>query len=273
MKYTILGSSGFIGSHVLARASHHGHDVWCPRRDERLDTQDAGHIIFCVGMTANFRGQPHQTIDAHVTYLQRVLQQTTFESLAYLSSTRVYQHLSTAVADEESSLVIFPREAEDLYAISKILGENLLMQHDGRVRIARLSNVLGYDVTSENFLFSVIRDCVCHGRLHLKQSLASVKDYVDVGSVADLLLRLGPCGSSVIYNVASGANVSHGQILQRMEELTGVQITIAENAKQHSFPRINIERIQREFNFKSTNFLEQLPALVENMRQHYKVAA
>jgi len=69
--------------------------VICPTRDESLDGRDLGHIIYCIGITADFRRRPHDTITAHVTKLQEVLTRTSFESLVYLSSTRVYSRCVT----------------------------------------------------------------------------------------------------------------------------------------------------------------------------------
>jgi len=273
LRYTILGSSGFIGARLVTRALGLGHDVWCPGRNDRLDTQGAGHIIYCVGMTANFRGRSHQTIDAHVTHLQRVLRQTNFDSFTYLSSTRVYRHLTAAVAHEESPLVVSPGNPEDIYNISKILGENLLLQQDGRMRIARLSNVVGIDFTSGNFLSCLLRESVCRGRIHLEQSLSSVKDYVDARFVVDALLHLGPYGRHAIYNVASGKNISHEQIIDRLKELTDAEVTVSGNDRRHCFPRICVERIQQEFNFKSSCVFDQLPLLVKRVREHYRTAA
>ena len=89
MKFTVLGSSGFIGSHVASLAATNGHDVVCPTRNANLAGRSLGHAIYCIGLTADFRTRPHETIHAHVSKLQEVLQTTTFDSLVYLSSTRV----------------------------------------------------------------------------------------------------------------------------------------------------------------------------------------
>ncbi len=273
MNYTVLGSSGFIGSQVAKLANQAGHQVWRPGRTDRLDAQHAGHIIYCVGMTADFRSQPHQTIDAHVSHLQRVLQTATFDSFTYLSSTRVYQHSALPIVDEESPLVVTAQEPGDLYNLSKLLGENLLLQHAGRVRVARLSNVIGNDVTSTNFLFSVLRDCLGRGGVNLQQSLESAKDYVDVRYVAELLLRLGHQGTQRVYNIASGFNVSHREILGELSRLTGAKVTVVENAVEYSFPLINTNRVQQEFGCSSGNVVDRLPELVMCAREHFRKAA
>ena len=158
MKYTIFGSTGFIGSNLAAEARAAGHDVCCPGRDDVVIDGDPGHVIYCIGVTADFRRRPYQTIDAHVMHLQKILQQSEFETFTYLSSTRVYQHCVGPVVTEEAGLNVRSQDSGDLYNISKLLGESLLQLHGDGVRIARLSNVVGNDITSDNFLFSVMRD-------------------------------------------------------------------------------------------------------------------
>ena len=80
MKYTVLGASGFIGSHVANLARREGHDVDCPGRDENLDGRHLGHVIYSIGLTSDFRQRPHDTVTAHVTKLQEILTRTTFDS-------------------------------------------------------------------------------------------------------------------------------------------------------------------------------------------------
>jgi len=272
MNYTVLGSSGFIGSHVAAAARQAGHDVWCPDREEALDNRNAGHLIYCIGLTADFRTRPHQTVDAHVTQLQRVLLKARFESVTYLSSTRVYQHAKRNKVDEGSLTGVSPENSEDLYNISKLLGECLVLRENCG-RVARLSNVYGKDALSANFLFSVIRDCVQRGSVKLRQSLSSAKDYIDVDSVSQLLLRLGPEGSSQIYNIASGINVTHRDLLTAVTRLTGAQLSVADSAPEYTFPLICNRKIRTEFNFCPGNVTDQLPQLVECVRQHSKMIA
>lgn len=273
MKYTIFGSSGFIGSHVATAARESGHDVHCPDRSGISANKNLGHAVYCIGMTADFRRMPHQTIDAHVSRLQQVLQACEFETFTYLSSTRVYQHCAEAVVTEDTPLVVQSQDAGDLYNLSKLLGESILQTHGGKVRVARLSNVVGDDVMSSNFLFSVLRDCVQHGHVELQQSLESAKDYVDIRDVTSLLLRLGPEGSAGVYNLASGTNTTHQKLLSVITNLTGASVTVAQNAAEYSFPRINIDRMRREFSFTTRNVTESLPALVEQVRRFVRAAA
>src|SRR3954470_22708673 len=96
---TILGGSGFIGSALVERLAKIGLSCQAPDRGQKLTGKKLGDVIYCVGLTADFRSRPLETVDAHVCHLLHVLRDGDFESLVYLSSTRVYRN-QTGVASE-----------------------------------------------------------------------------------------------------------------------------------------------------------------------------
>ena len=277
MRYTVLGATGFIGTRVAALARSLGHDVCCPGRDENLDGRDLGHVIYSIGITADFRSRPHDTVTAHVTKLQEVLTRTSFDSLVYLSSTRVYARCSNPIAvagewsgiSEESTIPVRPTDFSDLYNLSKLLGESIALASSPRARVARLSNVIGPDFDSNNFVISVIRDCVQNGRLELQTTIDSAKDYVAVEDVAAVLLKIGPTGSHSIYNIASGVNTSHGEIVRELVRLTGATVSVTENAPTVRFPQIDVRRAATEFNYSPRRLDGLLPELVSGIRDHH----
>ena len=279
MRYTVLGATGFIGMRVAALARSLGHNVCCPSRDENLDGRDLGHVIYSIGITADFRRRPHDTVTAHVTKLQELLTRTSFDSLVYLSSTRDYARclrLAGTVAEsqqwsgvtEESTIPVLPTDFGDLYNLSKLMGESIALASSPRARVARLSNVVGPDFDSDNFIISVIRDCVRSGRVELQTALDSTKDYVSVDDVAAILLQLGPSGSHSIYNIASGVNTSHEAIVRELIGLTAVSVAVAEGAPTVTFPRIDIRRAATELNYSPRRLEGLLPELVSGIRDH-----
>ena len=276
MKYTVLGATGFIGSHVAALARSFGHEVCCPGRADNLDGLHLGHAIYSIGITADFRRRPHDTVTAHVTKLQEVLTRTSFDSLVYLSSTRVYARCASPEESsdtwpgisEETAIPVLPTDFSDLYNLSKLMGESIALASSPRVKVARLSNVIGADFDSDNFILSVIRDCVRKGHVELKTSLDSAKDYVSVDDVASLLLQLGPTGKHSVYNVASGVNTTHGEITRELTQLTGATVSVADGSPTITFPRIDISRAASELNFTPRCLEGLLPALVAGLRTH-----
>jgi len=267
MKFTILGSSGFVGSHLTSYFSQLGISCYTPlRNDPSIFEDDLGHLVYCIGLTADFRQQPFNTVKAHVCYLLNILENAHFESLLYLSSTRVY--LSSKTTNEDRSLRVNPIDKDDLYNISKIMGESLcLSSNRPNIRVIRLSNVYGSDYKSTNFLTSIIQEAVINKKVVLRSSLESAKDYVSIDDVVALIPQISIKGKCCVYNVASGINVSNQILLANLQELTGCKVEVLPNAKSIIFPEIDISRICNEFNFHSASLLDNLENLVDLYRQ------
>jgi nucleoside-diphosphate-sugar epimerase len=269
---TILGASGFIGSALARRLS--GTELACrtPDRNQRLTGTDLGHIIYCAGLTADFRSHPFETVEAHVCHLLHVLRDCEFQSLVYLSSTRVYRH-HPGLAGEDSPLLVDSSDPDDLYGISKLMGEAVARACGRKIKIVRLSNVYGPDFTSENFLATMVREAVSTKQVKVHSSPDSEKDYVSVHDVVDSLIKIALGGKQEIYNVASGVNVSNFELTQRLRELTGCRIAFDPLAVKQSFPRISINRMRSEFEFQPSSVLDDLGKIVESYKAHYEKQA
>lgn len=266
--FTILGAGGFIGSHLVTFLRSQGYECFSPRRDEPLKG-DLGHVIYCIGLTADFRARPLGTMEAHVSRLMETLRQGNFTSLLYLSSTRVYQHLpADTLADESLAVPVNVNDPSDLYNISKLAGESVcLANQNPKIRIARLSNVYGPDFCSDNFLISILREAINCGYVELKTTLNSSKDYIFIDDVVYALQLISLYGRGRIYNVAYGQNVSHGVIGRQLSLLTGCSININPKAVQVNFPRISIQRLQTEFNFIPSSLERNFKRLVDAFKE------
>lgn len=266
MRFTVFGSSGFIGSHARDKLVSSGFECLTPLRgDSIISAENLGHVIYCVGLTADFRERPFDTVRAHVSYLADILKQAKFESFLYLSSTRVYQGSKSTV--EEATLTVRSHKSGDLYNLSKLLGESLCLSSGKQnVRIVRLSNVYGAGDSSINFLPSIIRDACQSGEVVLNTTLSSTKDYIAVSDVVGLLPIISLSGKQTIYNVASGTNVSNRAISNTLKECCKCTVSVAKGSPEVRFPRINIERIQHEFGFVATSLLANFPHLVQSLR-------
>jgi len=113
---TVLGSSGFIGSHLVNKLRELNVSYYCPSREEDLTKKNLGDVIYCIGLTADFRSRPFDTVTAHVCKLLTILQECRFDSLLYLSSTRLYMYESILTrAKEESGIITNSMRVSDLY--------------------------------------------------------------------------------------------------------------------------------------------------------------
>lgn len=245
---TVLGASGYIGRHLVDYLRRRGHDVWAPERgDDSVFSRELGHVFYCVGLTGNFRERPFDTVEAHVGLLSKVLRHGRFESLLYLSSTRVY--MGAEGTKEDSVLKVLPQDPSYLYNLSKLAGESLC-HSCGRplVRVARLSNVVGpgMDPRSGNLVADLLHQAR-QGHIVLRSALSSAKDYVRVDDAVDWLVRIAMHGSATVYNVASGCQITHAQWLDLLCARLGCSVEVLAEAPLQGFPAIDVGRLKTEF--------------------------
>ncbi|MFA5627936.1 MAG: NAD(P)-dependent oxidoreductase [Thiohalomonadaceae bacterium] len=251
MIFTVLGASGFIGSQLTQALKSAGNaDVYAPLRQFGVDVFDEvlrrelGHVFYCIGLTADFRNRPFGTVDAHVCLLRQLLERGRFESLTYLSSTRVYE--GSATTHESTVLQVSPDNPGHLYNLSKLMGESLCIASGRKARVARLSNVFGCAMPQQNFISQVLKEASDTGRARFLTASESAKDYISVANVVRWLPQIALHGTHSIYNVASGKNTSNADIAILLER-NGIIVSFAENAPVWSFPIIDTQRLMQEF--------------------------
>jgi nucleoside-diphosphate-sugar epimerase len=261
-RFTVLGSTGFIGSRLVETLREAKHEPTTPSRSEVLSGRDLGHVLYCIGLTADFRERPLDAIDAHVSKLADVVRGCRFDSLLYLSSCRVYKGLPGPVS-EDALLRVDPSDCDDFYNVTKLLGEAVTLSGPPTARVVRLSNVYGPGQGSANFLGSILRDALERGRIDLRTTLDSEKDYVNVDTVARLLPEIAIRGTRRIYNVASGANVPTSRLVERMQASIAVRVDVVAQAPRTTFPVIDVSRVRAEFDFHPSDVLADIPALLK----------
>ncbi|WP_423707718.1 NAD-dependent epimerase/dehydratase family protein [Undibacterium sp. WLX3042] len=239
MHATLIGGHGFIGRHLQAQLRSLGWTIDAPLRNTPLAQQDLGHVFYCAGLTADFRQRPYDTVEAHVTMLSEVLRHSTFSSLTYFSSTRVYAEAPSTT--EDTVLQVRSHIPGDLYNLSKLMGESLCLASQREVRVVRLSNVYGAGMQRQNFLAEVLTAAAKDKHVVFRSSPASQKDYIAVQDVVRCLPVIASHGTCGIYNLASGVNVSNAYIAAILQKL-GVRCEFLENAPDISFPDINIAK-------------------------------
>jgi nucleoside-diphosphate-sugar epimerase len=258
---TILGASGYIGSHLEKRLQQFKLDFQSVKRNDAIPAGNLGNIIYCIGVTADFRSRPFETVDAHVCTLLDLVTRREFDSLLYLSSTRLYGGAHSTA--EEEALCVRPQSANDLYNVSKLMGESITLNCGRTGRVARIANVYGPDFTSDNFLPRILRQAAGGEKIILQTAPDSEKDYVWIHEVVENLICIAAEGKQQIYNVASGVNISNKQLAAKLQELTGCEIEYSPDAPAIKFPPINIGRVRDEFGIAPSSVLADLPWLVE----------
>lgn len=258
---TVLGASGFIGSRVVRRLEALDREHRAVRRDDPMPTASLGHVIYCIGLTADFRSRTFDTVEAHVCKLLEVLRHSDFESLLYLSSTRLY-----GASDSTSESIAIRVSPVDIYNASKLAGESLVLNCGKPGRVVRISNVYGDDFDSNNFLSTIIRDAITERKIMLQTSAESAKDYISVDNVVDGLIEIATRGKERLYNLASGVNITNDQLTKALRNLTGCTVDYSPSARLVTFPPINTDRLRAEFDLQMSQVLDDMPQLIESYR-------
>ena len=156
MHYTIFGSTGRIGSYLKKKLISDGNSVFSPsRKDYYLAHKNLGHVIYCSGVTSDFKYRSFDTIESHVCLLSFLLKHKNFESFNYLSSTRLNFPKRSYI--NKIGPNFYGGYEMDIYNASKLAGEALCIQSQiPNVKITRICHVVNpNDKQKENFLSDI----------------------------------------------------------------------------------------------------------------------
>lgn len=267
MRFTVFGSTGFIGGALTAHLREAGHEVSTPTRHEipGATGDGLGHVIYAIGLTGDFRSRPLDTVDAHVTVLADRIRDARFDSWLYLSSTRVYSGIDASTVSEES--VPFARPTSDgIYDLSKLLGEAICASRpEATVRVARVSNVYGPGAHDDTFLGMLLADVAAGRDITIGEGPESSKDYVAVDDLCRMLTHVATAGQHRLYNLASGQPVTHREIAEVITARTGLNVEFAHDGPTRAFPTIDVSRVRAETGLRPARLTERLPSMLADV--------
>lgn len=269
-KATIIGAKGFIGSNLHKKLIHLGWDCSTPARNAiRIEQKNMGHLFYCAGLTANYAKRPFDTVEAHVSLLSRILQKGQFKSLTYLSSTRLYDSLPETVGKESLSLSLNPGNHRHLFDLSKALGESLcLNMGQGRARIARLSCVYKDYTDEDGFLPNLLNQLITGNSslIEVDSSPHFSRDYIQLDDVIEALILIATRGTDLLYNVASGENISNELLFSTLSKLSGCKVLPLRNDVPSPPCRISIAKMKKEFNWHPGSVLKNIEKILKENR-------
>lgn len=273
MRATVIGGNGFIGQALVKHLRSLGWNIWMPHRSQSWPNaeRDLGYVFYCAGLTADYLQNPEKTVEAHVGLLARVLQSANFSSLVYLSSTRLYDGLPASTkAQEMAFLPVASHIPRHIYDLSKLTGESLCYVFgQGKARVARLSCVYDTAPNAPGFLPEVLRLVKAAdpgSTITLASSPDFLRDYIFVNDVVRAIVDMAQGAKEVVYNVASGANVSNAALAALIRQHSGRRIIFAQ-AQGYSKPaKVSVDRLTMEWGWKPRSVDEVLSPWLNNLR-------
>ena len=254
---TVIGSRGFVGSALVHHLQSLGWTCYQPEKGVEWPIFDRplGHVFYCAGLTGDYLARPKDTVEAHVSLLTSVLQSSDWDSLVYLSSTRLYDGLPAEVLAQEMTLLpVAPQIPRHLFDLTKLTGESLCHAiGQGRARVARLSNVYHSPDDPNGFLPALMRRVAQSKRgvvLTIDSIAQAARDYVYLPDVLRALTDIAQMGGQTVYNVASGQNVSNQQLASWVAKRTGRKLQFNASSIPSTPPIIDITRMHEDFGWQ-----------------------
>jgi nucleoside-diphosphate-sugar epimerase len=266
-RFTVLGAGGYLGSHLVEALSARGAEVLPLGRGDELLGRDLGHVVYSIAVTNDSRVRADEAVRANVCLMLDVLRGARYSSFLYLSTAQVY--FGSDRSSEDCAVRVDPNDPGDVYRVSKVMGETIcLATRRPEVRVARLSAVYGERLSPRSFLAGVVRDAVDRGRVELRTSLDSERDFVHVADVVRILPEISLHGRHRLYNVASGRNRSNAEIVEALRRETACEASVATGAARSAYPTVDVSRLQRELGYEaSADVVAAIPAIVGAYRQ------
>tara|TARA_B100000579_G_scaffold62654_1_gene45908 strand:+ start:2231 stop:3046 length:816 start_codon:yes stop_codon:yes gene_type:complete len=264
--YTIFGSTGFIGKEIIKFLKKKNIKIYIPKRNQIKFNKNLGNIIYCVG-SDNWKENIKDGFYSNLGHLQKILFNSKYKSFLFLSSSRVYIHQNSKTSEEEY-IKIKSDDLNDFYNLLKLTSESLCLSlNNNKIKVIRLSNVLGNNYSSPLVLPTLIRNGIQRGKIKLFINKNSTKDYIGIDDVTQLIFKIINHGKERIYNVASGKNTKLIEIVKIIRNETNCRITLINQKEKILEPIINISRIKKEFKFNpKIKFKNDLKKIINNFK-------
>ncbi len=296
----VTGGAGFIGSFLVERLLEEGaarvivFDNFYRGRRENLaacldrveliegDLRDVPAVasavagcqtVFHLAAQSQVRtalADPRYCFESNVTGTFNLLEASRAAGISrfiFASSREVYgETLNVAISEDA------PLTAKNGYGLSKVAGELYCRQYsaDFAVSILRLANV--YGPRDYGRVIPIFARQALNGQDLTLLGGKQVCDFIDVGTVVEMFLRIGSSALPGPLNIGSGSPVSLISLAERILAVTGSQASLAyqpQIAAEVAYFVADTRRAQQQLGLvPPADSLAHLPAVVNYLRQH-----
>ena len=265
--YTIFGSSGFFFTILYKVLKERKEKIFIPKKNKYLFNKNLGNIIYCIGTSESIKN-PKNALIANLEILSKILTNNKFQTFTYLSSIRVYSKSSKT---KETDKITFNHNEKGVYFKSlKLAAESLCLQmNNPKIKIIRLANVFGHYFSNQIYLLpTLLRQSITKRKISIIINKNSKKNYLNVNDAINVILIIINKSKHQIYNVASDKQISIGQISEKIKKFTNCKVLYKNSNIIVNEPKINIQRIKKEFNFKpKIKFEKEIQKIIGNYKK------
>jgi len=264
--YTIFGHTGFVGQNLSLYLEKLNKKKFLPKRNKYKFNKNLNNIIYAIGNDDALKDSS-KSIDANIKIISEIICNNKFKSFTLLSTTRLY--LNSKNTSENTLIKINPHKKNNYFNSLKLTAENFcLSQENNKIKIIRLSNLFGNFFENQKFLLpTLIRDSLVKNEIKILINKNSKKNYLYIDDAINVILKIVDKSKYRIYNVASESNIKIGKIAKKIKKITNCKIKYLNQSIKIDEPKININRIKKEFKFKSTCKIEDK---IESILHNYK---
>jgi len=264
MKVIVTGASGFIGNKLVKELLRRGVEALAVARrpvefvdslvvDNYFDTPN-GDILIHLAENPN-RAQVNKMGDSYAneaSTLAKALISKDYQRIVFASSVVIY-------GDKGKSLhkPADPAFVDDIYSQSKLDCELLFKKCNGV--IARMSNVYGVGMSTENVFSKIIKQVPCTNEIKVWND-KPIRDFLWIDDAVDALVKMALGKARGIYNVASGRAVSIKELVNTVLITSGCDkkcnLSVTKPSDEYSSIMLDISDTSNSFNWTPKMKLE-----------------
>ena len=261
--FTIFGHSGFLGSNLVKFLKKN--KVFLPPKKKFIFKKNLGNIIYCIG-SDDWKKDTYNSFYANLGYIPLILNNNKFKSFTFISSCRIYNN---SINTEENSPFKFnPTNSSEYYNLKKILAENYLFASNKKIKIIRISNIFGFSPKSPLVFPMFIKNALKKKKIIISINKNSSKDFIHIDDVTKMIVNITIKGKNKIYNLASGKNIKLITLADHIKKIIKCNIILTNQKTKITEPKININKIIKEFNFKPKKLFYDLENIIEKYKNN-----
>ena len=312
-KVLVTGAGGFIGSHLVEYLVRQEHNVRCfvrynSRGDyghlDQLSKQILDHIEIIQGDLRDPDAVAKATIGvSHVYHLgaiipipysyihpREVIETNVMGTLNVLTAARDHEnirvvHTSTSEVYGTAQYTPIdeghPLQGQSPYAASKIaadkIAESFYLSYELPITTVRPFNTFGPRQSTRAILPTLITQVLTQERV-LVGDLTTTRDFNFIENLAEAFVLAGNCDEAIgqVINIGTGHEISINDILQRIVQLIGRDISIEQDPQRFRPPKSEVRQLisdarkaERILAWKPRILLEEgLQRTIEWMTEH-----